>query len=482
MPKASRKLEAGEPLFAGSPRPASISGKSTVDWTGFREALGGVETLTDPSRVKKRSRDFFWYSPILNRELAGCFGDLVVLPKSEDELARCLALAADWRVPVTIRGGGTGNYGQAVPVDGGLIVDMTRMNAILEVGPDFIRVQAGARIATVNRVLSEHGRELPIYPSTEEIATIGGFIAGGSGGIGSIREGMLRDQGNILALSVYSVEKAPRRLIFVGEEANAIHHAWGINGVIADLTLRTVPKRDWVDVLANFPDYPQAFFTAAALGALPRFDLKLLTTIDSRIVAMIRHLEGHVPAGRDLLSAMVAREQLADFEVFIMARGGKLNSARDGRTDGSLPPVSEFSFNHTTLQVLKADRSVTYLQITLSDLESAALIADLRVTFGDEVLMHHEFALLEGRLVAFDLPVVRFTSEARLYEIMDIYRAHGCLISDPHRWTIESGGIKPDYRHLAWKKRLDPHDLLNSAKSRSWQEVKHLSPEDIGQL
>ena len=82
-----------------------ISGKTTTDLAAFAARLAPVEVIDEPVLVKKRSRDFFWYSPLLDARLKACSGDLVAHPKTRAELAQCLSVAAGARVPVTLRGG-----------------------------------------------------------------------------------------------------------------------------------------------------------------------------------------------------------------------------------------------------------------------------------------------------------------------------------------------------------------------------------------
>ncbi|MFK7751526.1 MAG: FAD-binding oxidoreductase [Sedimentitalea sp.] len=461
---------------------ASISGKSSVDWAAFAQRIAPVETISEPVLVKKRSRDFFWYSPVLNRALKTCFGDLVARPKTTDELAQVLAAAYDAETPVVIRGGGTGNYGQAVPMQGGLIIETTAMNQILEIGDGFVHCEGGANIAAVNAALIAKGWELAMFPSTQDIATVAGFVAGGSAGIGSIANGVLRDPGNLIALSAMSCTQNPEIRKFEGADVLQIHHAWGLNGVIVDVTLRTVPAQTWLGAIATFDSYDQAYAAGYALAQGPTVSPKLLSTVDARIVDYFPRLAGHIRAGKDLLVAMIPDGQQHAFRDAISRAGGHADLIldEDARRQAKLPHVFEFSYNHTTLQVLKSDRSATYQQVGCPCPPDASKIAALRQVLGDDVWMHHEFSRLGPDIVTFDLPIVWYSTPERMTEINATYESHGFPVYDAHTWLVEGGGLKnADYRHLAWKKRMDPKGLMNSAKSGVWDSVKHLSPEDI---
>jgi len=456
------------------------------DWQAIAAALAPVDVLDDPVTIKKRSRDFFWYSPILNAELRRSFGDLVARPKNAEEMARCLAVAHAHDFPVVLRGGGTGNYGQAVPLEGGLIVETTAMDKIVEIGEGYVRAEAGALMEDVNAALMAEGWEMAMFPSTQDIATIGGFVAGGSAGIGSIANGPLRENGNIMQIKALSLEAEPVEHVFDGDDALRIHHAWGLNGAITEVTLRTVPTQDWVGCMAGFDSYRDAYAAGYALASTADDQIarKLCSVCDARIAEYFPRLENHVPKGRHLLVTLIPREHLAAFTALVERQNGIVHLAMDeAALDAEkIPHVFNFAYNHTTLQVLKSDRSATYQQIGVPDPSDADAVAKVHEALGDDVWPHHEFTRGSGQIYAADLPIIWFKSPERLAEINAIYEAHDHIIYDAHVNVIEGNHMQPDYRHLAWKKRLDPKGLLNPGKSRAWEEVRHLSADEIEAL
>ena len=251
------------------------------DWAAFRSEIDGIRVYDDPKQVELRSRDYFWYSPILSEDIGHFVGDLVVIPADEEQVRRVAAAAARLRIPITIRGGGTGNYGQCVPLEGGIILDMTKIDRVLSIEPGRVRVQAGARIARLDDAVRETGQELLMYPSTRRIATIGGFFTGGSGGIGSLRHGMLRDDGNIYSVKVMTLEPEPKIIELHGHDIQKVQHAYGTNGIVMELEIGLTEKTDWIHTAALFDSYDATLrFCLKALEE--KLDCYLLTTVDRR--------------------------------------------------------------------------------------------------------------------------------------------------------------------------------------------------------
>ncbi len=190
-----------------------------MDLTAFRAAIGDIPQQDHPKIVLQKSRDHYWYSPRLKAELENVTAQLVVTPRDQADVVTILAAAFKSGIPVTPRGAGTGNYGQAMPLSGGVILDLTSLDKIVSISRDRVRAEAGIVLEKLDEQTKEAvGGELRFHPSTYRMATLGGFIAGGSGGVGSIRWGGLRNLGNILGLKVITCEENPRILDLTGPD------------------------------------------------------------------------------------------------------------------------------------------------------------------------------------------------------------------------------------------------------------------------
>jgi FAD/FMN-containing dehydrogenase len=135
-----------------------------------------------------------------------------------------------------------------------------------------------------------------------------------------------------------------------------------------------------------------------------------------------------------------------------------------------LPPVYELTWNHTTLRGLRVDPTITYLQTLHRFPDHVASIRRMTELFGDEVPGHLEFIRFDGNVCAAGLPIVRYTDDARLNEIIRLHEDNGVPVFNPHRYTLEEGGMKQtDAVQLAFKREADPKGLLNPGKMIAWE-------------
>jgi FAD/FMN-containing dehydrogenase len=440
----------------------------SVDWEVFIAALAGVEVIVDAAQVAKLSQDYHTFSPILQRQLAGKVGDIVVRPATEVEVLRVAAVCAKYRVLVTVRGAGTGNYGQCVPLHGGVILDMSRMQRIGWIKAGVARVEAGVKLAALDKKARESGWEIRMAPSTYRTATIGGFIAGGSGGIGSITYGQLRDRGNLLALKVVTIEDEPRAIELRGDDVQKVNHAWGVNGIITELEIPLAPAYPWVEMIVTFDDFMTAARFGQALGNADGMVKKLITVFASPIPSYFAALRQYIPDKTHAAFLIVAESCLELLPGLIQEYNGKLTYQKSAQDVGKGVNLGEFTWNHTTLHARSVDPSITYLQSLFPADKSLQTVEQMYHHFGDEVMMHLEFIRVNGAVIPAALQLVRYTTEERLNEIMHYHEANGVFIANPHTYIIEDGGRKQmDPEQLKFKQMVDPYGLMNPGKIKA---------------
>ena len=265
-----------------------------------------------PSELGRLSRDYHAYSPVLVPRFAGQRAQLAVCATTLDQVRLVAGTCARAAVPLTLRGAGTGNYGQCVPLAGGVVLDLSGLNRLrcIEAESGVIEVEAGALMAAVERELAPHGRALRLAPSTLRTASIGGFIAGGSGGIGSLRWGFLRDPGNLLGLEVVTVEPEPRLLRLDAAASAPLNHAYGCNGILTALRLPTSEAIDWQQLVVGFNHWSEAVAAAAGLGGTALL-LQALCLLEAPIAARSPWPTGcAAAAGEHRLLLLAAPKQL----------------------------------------------------------------------------------------------------------------------------------------------------------------------------
>ncbi|MEL7212124.1 MAG: FAD-binding oxidoreductase [Pseudomonadota bacterium] len=443
-----------------------------------KEALSHLEIETSEAAIKSKSRDFFWYSPVLKDRLDHVVADFVVAPKDEAEVIEVLKTCYAHDVPVTTRGAGTGNYGQAMPLAGGCVMHLKNMAAVKEVHPGRVIVEPGCLLKDLDaHCIADSGQEIRMYSSTWATATIGGFIAGGSGGVGSCTWGSLRDLGNIIRLRVVTMEEEPRILEFRGEELARVSHAYGTNGIITEIEIPLAPAYDWVEMFLGFDDFMEATRFTEELANEDGILIKLATVHEAPTAHdYFQRVKPYVTPETTTVGLMVAPHSMDGFETFMARRPAAKMVYRSDDNDWERGPghVFEYGWNHTTLRALKVDPSITYLQVRYGFPEHLKLVEKMRDEFSPEVLQHLEVLRENGKVMFAGLSLVKFSTEERLDEIIRLHEEAGAMIFNPHRYTLEEGGRQTvDDRQLAFKKEADPKGLLNPGKMIAWDDPDH---------
>jgi FAD/FMN-containing dehydrogenase len=245
-----------------------------------------------------------------------------------------------------------------------------------------------------------------------------------------------------------------------------ILHAWGTNGVLTRIWFALAPAVEWTQLTAAFVTYEEAFSFAESIAVDAGWTKRLVTVFEWPIPSFFTPVKQVVREGKSLVLIMIANTQAAHLGKAAERSGGEVTFS--GLYDGprTQPLLSDYTWNHTTLWAMKADPAYTYLQCGFSATECREQFRLLRGRYGNEILFHIEFMKNgEGVVIPGAIPVVRFTTEARLNDMIAYCRSIGVFVANPHVNYLEDGGrFRADNIQLRAKEKYDPRGLMNPGK------------------
>ncbi len=415
--------------------------------------------------------------------------EAVVFPRTTDQVARCVQLAAEAKVPIVTRGSGTGLSGGSVPSEGSLVICLAQMDAILEVDARnlTLRAQAGAITQRIDEAAAPHGLFYPPDPGSMRISTIGGNVAENSGGLRGLKYGVTRDY--VMGLEVVMADGRIARLgsrcvkdvagyslkdLFVGSE--------GTLGIITEVLLKLVPRpRARRTLLALYDRIEDAAETVSAIVAarIIPCTLEFLDQMTANCVEDYAHVglptdcaavllmetDGHPAAVADEAEQMQA-----------IARAHRATDVRVARDDAEALRLA--SARRNAFAALARRRPTTILEdVTVPRSELAPMVRFIAETAAGFGLQIGTF----GHMGDGNLHPTFLADERDADEMHRVHRALDAIVTR----TLELGGTitgehgvglakKPWLRQQMGdsslelmrqiKKTLDPQNVLNPGK------------------
>lgn len=448
----------------------------------LQEAVGADQVLTAPEDVLAYAFD--GTAGLKLRPLA------VVFPASTEEVAACVRAAAAAKVPVVTRGSGSGLSGGSVPVAGGIVLCLVRMNRILEVDAAnlTLRAESGVLTAAIDEAARGAGLFYPPDPGSMKISTIGGNVANNSGGLRGLKYGVTRNYVMGLEVVLASGEVAwlgnkcvkdvagyALKDLFVGSE--------GTLGIITQVLLRLVPppaaKATLVATFGRIEDAAETVSEIIASKIIPCtlefLDRETIQCVeDYAHVGLPREAEAMLLMETDGHAAVVA-EEATQMEVIARRHG-----AQSVRRASSAEEANELATaRRSAFSALARIRPTTILEDTtvprsrlvemVKGVQATAKRHGLRIAnfghMGDGNL--HPTILTDERDAVEAAKV-----EAAMAEIFQLAIDLGGTISGEHGIGLAKNAYlarQLDTASLgllqAIKQTLDPENLLNPGKA-----------------
>ncbi|MFA5772184.1 MAG: FAD-binding oxidoreductase [Thermoplasmata archaeon] len=429
--------------------------------------------------------------------------DVVVRPTNTDEVVKIVKLANKHKVPIIPRGAGTALCGHSVPIDGGIVLDMQKMNKIKEikVGDLYCVVEPGIIYAILGAELAKYGFSFPPEPGSSDVCTVGGMVATNASGTRAIKYGATRDyvmglevvlpNGNVMKCGTRTLKNASgyqiERLI-VGSE--------GTLGIVTEITLRVQPlPQQRAVAVAAFSTLEGAGQCVSNIIAKPITPSALEIMDKVCIEAVNRAMKLNLPVCEAILlievdgHPQVVKEDVERINKVCMDSGAvsvdfttekkRMEQLWAGRK-GVLPSLSRYSDNFISVS-LADDMAVPMSQVP------SAIVAYQKIAKNNGIVVgtygHAGDGNLHTKVLIDPLKKEHWkNAEKAVGEIYNITLKlggtvtgeHGVAISKAPYMRIERSSSIETMKNI--KKAFDPNNIMNPHKMFQWDRgiITHL--------
>ena len=426
-------------------------------------AVPHVTITDDADLVRRRSTDrSAMLGPLMASEVGGSLADAVAVPTDEAEVVALVAACARNRVPIVPRGSGTSNFGQTIPLEGGIVVDLSGLKGIVHVDAERVRVRAGTLLPEIDAAAAPFGRELRIHPSSKRMSTAAGFVIGGHGGVGSIRHGGLADLGNVAGLRVITVEEEPRIVELRGEQTGLVQFSFGMSGLVTEVEFPLTVAHAWRDVALSFPTLSDAMRFGGDVTLSDGLDVKNCMPMDAVMASYLTPLAGSFPAGRAGCLVMVAPHSVEPLADLAARRGGFVTlDVPVGEGPRGFPGY-EYTWGHAMWWLRKQQPTLAEVLFLLPPADPAGTLDRLLDQIGGPAWVSSTCQRFGGRPAPQVALGVDGTDPARIAAVAAAAEALDCLVVNIHQAKLGASSIRdfgPEQR--AFKATVDPLGICN---------------------
>lgn len=459
----------------------TVSGRQSL-LDALAAEIGPAAVVRDREAVARSLKDNSWLSPILSEHFQqrkqdgddGMIADAVVTPADVGQLRAIVALAVRHDTPMTLRGGGTTNFGQSLPLHGGIVIDVRKLDRIVELTDTSATAEGGALQGDVDRAARERGREMTILPTTYASATLAGWVAGGHLGLGGTTYGTTWD-GNVLGVKLLTAEEEPREIVLEGQDAvYPVLRTYGTTGVITEVTVPLVPARTWLEAVVVFDTFDAAARYVEELAGREDIAQRSVSAQEAPLVSSFTPLKHLFREGQAIVPAVFDATHEAECREIAERHGGTFHRWQITGEGGRFP-LGYMSYGHRMLWVKKVAPPASFLNCYFLPDGVFDQFRALKERFGDDIWLELKYNRspwlreLRGLPGEGTLPSPLLTlvpgDRAFVETVMAFCDTIGVTYQNPHTFAIEESGVFPDVERIVrFARAVDPKGLLNPGK------------------